>query len=199
MINLFLPGFIFMSIFNWLDNRKDMNVSLFIIWCLFISYIIQITCSAVHTILFVNTDINEFIKILIYVLLGGILPFIIIRIRNIKCVSNLIYKTNNKSLNSDIFDDVIDYQSPTMLQIYLKSSDVYYIGKFCCREEKGLESWVVLINYIVAKQDTNQIVYDPQKDKLKSTVMINLRDVDRIELVYNNDSKVWKKMTGGFI
>lgn len=83
-----------------------------------------------------------------------------------------------------------------MLQVYLKSSDVYYIGKFCYREEKGLDSWLVLIDYISINKKTNEEIYNPEEANLKSTVMINLRDIERVEFIYDDNSKTWKKIKG---
>ena len=68
--------------------------------------------------------------------------------------------------------DLIDDEEPTMMSIYLKSSDVYYVGKYCYREENGLDSWIALINYCCASGRNNKIIYNPQKENKKSTVMI---------------------------
>ena len=40
---------------------------------------------------------------------SAILPFLIIYLCNTKLFRQILFKTNNKSVNSDIFDDIIYY------------------------------------------------------------------------------------------
>lgn len=195
LINLFLSGFIFMLVFNWINNKKS-DISVVVIWSLFISYIIQALCSAIHMVIFPNIDFNDSLKILIYIAVGFILAATATWVKSIKFINNVLYKINNKSINDDIFDDIIDYDEPTMLCIYLKSSEIYYIGKFCYREEKGLDSWIVLINYCVADRNTNNIIFDSKEASYNSVTTVNLKDVERIEIIYEDDSEVWKRLSG---
>ena len=107
-----------------------------------------------------------------------------------------MFKTNNKSINSDIFNDIIDYDKQTMMRVYIKNSPIMYIGTFKIREEKGIDSYIVLINYasIDTTVDKKRIVFNPEEHNLKSSVVINLHDVERIELVYEKDSKILKRL-----
>lgn len=193
-MNLFLSGFIFIMMFSWLNSKKYDNAVL-VVWSLVISYIIKIFYSAVHSIVFTDVDINEYVKVLIYIITSVGLSFLVTKLLRIKVLRRILYKTNNKSINDDIFDDIIDYEEPTMMSIYLKSSEVYYVGKYCYREEKGLDSWIVLIDYCCANRNNNKILYNPQKENKKSTVMINLHDVERIENIYEDNSEVWKHLS----
>lgn len=194
LIDLFLSGFIFMVVYGWLINKKY-EFSVLIIWSLFISYIIKSICIIIHIFLLPKVEFNDSSKILIYAGSGAVYAFLVIWIRKCKLIQKLLYSTNNKSINDDIFDDIIDYDKPTMMQIYLKSN-VFYIGKFCFREENGINSWIVLKNYISIEKDSSKILYQPDKIDINSTVAINLRDVERIELIYENDSRVWERLCG---
>lgn len=195
LINLFLPGFICIALFSWLNNKKY-DISIMTIWGLFISFIIKTFYLAIHSVLLIKTDINDALKVLIYICTGTILAFVTAKILHCKLIQKLLYNTNNKSINEDIFDDIIDYNMSTMMQIYLKSSDVYYIGKFVFREEKGLDSWIVLIDYCTVDKKTNGAIYNSNDSGLSSTVAVNLRDVERIELIYEKDSEVWERLSG---
>lgn len=195
MINLFLSGFVFMSLYNWLNNRK-MDVTLLVVWSLFVNTLIKSFYSVIHDYILPNKIFAEPLKILIFTFTGAVLAFIITYLKRVSIIRNILYHTNNKSINEDIFDDVIDYKKRTMMSIYLKSSDIYYLGKFSFREEKGLDSWFVLINYYCLSKKDNQVIFDPDKDNLKSSVVINLKDVERIEIVYENDSEIWERLYG---
>lgn len=195
LVNLFLSGFIFVSIYNWLQN-KNVDVSIITVWSLFISILIKTFYSMLHSMFYINYNFNEYIKIIIYVLTGAILPFIIVIIQNCKPVRIILSTVNHKSINGDVFDDIIDYNKKTMLQVYLKDSDIYYIGTFEYREEKGLDSYIVLIDYASLDKRTANVIFNPGENGLKSTVALNLRDIDRIELIYEEDSEVWQRLSG---
>lgn len=114
--------------------------------------------------------------------------------RRTNTIKNIVVHFNNKSINDDIFDDVIDYEKRTIMAVYLKNSDIFYSGKFGFREEKGNDSWIALFDYIVVNKETTEEVYNPEVFDLKSSVVIPLSNIERIELVYEDDSKVWSRI-----
>ena len=195
LINLFLSGFIFMVVYNWLNNKKC-DVSILSIWSLFVSYIIKSICSVVHSLVLTQMIFGNSFKILIYIFVGTIIATFATWVKKWKIIQKLLYFTNNKSINDDIFDDIIDYDRPTMMQIHLRSSNVYYIGKFFFREENGINSWLALINYISIENGSNNVLYQPDSGDIKSVVIINLKDIERIELIYEDDSEVWGRLSG---
>ena len=67
IIGLFLPGYIVVALCNWLINNK-MDIYIIGIWSLVISYLIQNFYSAIHIFLITDVDINESIKIVIYII-----------------------------------------------------------------------------------------------------------------------------------
>lgn len=183
-----------MSIYGWLNNKKY-DFSLITIWGLFISFIIQTFYLAMHSIILTQIDINDALKILVYICTGIVSAFLATKLLQYKFIQRILYSTNYKSINEDIFDDIIDYDERTMMNIYIKSSNIYYLGRFIIREEKGLNSWIVLTDYYRINKESNNPLFDPDKGGLNSTVAINLRDVERIELIYEKDSEIWKRLT----
>lgn len=193
LINLFLSGFIFMYTYNWFNNKK-MDISILTIWSLFISALIKSFYSVIHIFLLSSIKIPDAIKVVVYSSTGLLLALLLTRFKKAKIFNRLLYDVNNKSINDDIFDDIIDYDKRTMMNVYIKSSDVYYVGRFSMREEKGLESWITLIEYFRLDKKTNNKIFDPVEGGLYSSVAINLKDVERIEVIYEKDSKVWEKL-----
>lgn len=41
------------------------------------------------------------------------------------------------------------------------------------------------------------MIYDPDIANQKSTVAINLKDIERIEIIYEDDSDVWERLSRG--
>ncbi len=192
LIDLFLSGFIFILLYNWLNNKK-MEIGILTVWGLFSSHIIKAVCSCVHSVICVDVIFLDVAKTVIYVLVGIAGAVLFTWLKNRKVIQKLLYCINNKSVNSDIFDDIIDYDKQTMMQIYLKSSSTMYIGRFAFREEKGLDSWIVLADYSKYVNDVK--IFNPNDHNIKSSVTINLNDVESIEIIYEDDSEVWKQMS----
>ena len=183
-----------MCIYNWfMSSKRELHVTF--LWSLFISFIVINICSLVHDVIITNYIFSGSLKVCIYILICAISPICIVKLRE-TFLPNLVYKINHKTINTDIFDDVMDYDENTYMKIYLKNSSRYYIGRFCNREEKGLDSWIALTNYIAVDNVTNDVKNNPKEDGLKSSVIINLREVERIELVYEDGSKVWQRLSG---
>lgn len=193
LINLFLSGFIFVYIYNWFNNKK-MDISTLTIWSLFISALIKSLYSTIHIFILSSIEIPNAVKIIIYSLTGFLLAILLTQLKNTKKITRILYKVNNKSINDDIFDDIFDYDKKTMLKIYIKSSDVYYIGRFSFREENGINSWISLVEYNCIDRQTNKKIFDPEAGRLYSSVAINLKEVERMEIIYEKDSKVWEKL-----
>lgn len=192
LTNLFLSGFIFISVYNWLNNKKS-DISVLTLGSLFISVLIQALLSSLHQFILCEVIFSEPSKIIIYAITGFISAIICSWARNTKAVGDILYAVSKKSINDDVLKDVIDYDKKTMMIIYLKGSDVYYIGSFLYREENGLDSWICLINYGCYDKETDSVVFDPDEENKKSTVLLNLRDIERIHLIYEDNTNLWNK------
>lgn len=191
IIDMFLPGFIFITFYNWITNKK-MDIYVIGIWSLVINSLIKTFYSALHIYVLKNVNFEEPIKVLIYVFTALALPLLVVKISESKYVKFILKKTNHKSIYDNVFDAVIDREKRTIMSVYLKNTNVVYIGTYKFNEENGSESYIVLINYASYLADSMETIIDTEKENLKSSVTINLRDIDRIELLYENDSKVWK-------
>lgn len=195
LIELFLPGFIFIILYDFLNSKK-IEISLVILWSLFISFIIKIFYSAVHSFIFVDIDVAIPIKVIVYLLTATIIPIFMTYMKNTNLADHFFKKLNYKTAHQDIFDDIIDYKDHIMMQIYLKNCNKLYIGRFVIREENGLDSWIVLEGYSQLDKNTKEVLYDPEPNGLNSTVAINLREVESLEIIYTDESKVWKRISG---
>lgn len=195
LINLFLSGFIFMYAYIWFNNKK-IETSILTVWSMFISVLIKSFYSTLHIIILPSTMTPDAIKIIVYSFTGFLLAVLLTYLKKFKVFHRILYQINNKSINDDIFDDIIDYDKRTMMNIYLKSSDVYYIGRFSFREENGNDSWISLVEYYSVDKKTNHPIFNPKAGGLNSSVTINLKNIERIEIIYEKDSEVWERLIG---
>lgn len=102
----------------------------------------------------------------------------------------MLSKLGKKTFGNDVLKDVIDYDKRTMMLVYLKNDDVIYGGTFRARDERGIESYIVLINYCLYEKNSGKIIRNSSNKK--ASVVINMKDVERVEMLYENDSKVWE-------
>jgi len=195
LINLFLSGFIFMYVYNWLNNKKT-DTSILTIGSLFVSFLVKSFYSVCHSFILPNVEVNDSVKVIIFSATGCLLALLCTYLKRTKLFTKLLYSINNKSVNDDIFDDIIDYNKKTMMKVYLKETDVYYIGRFSIREENGINSWISLVEYCSVNKNTNEKIFDPTAGGLNSSVTFSLSNVERIEIIYEKDSEVWRKLFG---
>lgn len=189
LINLFLAGFVFMTLYNWLTNAQ-MDTYVIGIWSLFANTLIKAFYSMIHSWVLVKVDFNESLKILVYVFTAIGLAFAAVKVRESDKVKALLGKLDKKTVHKDILADVVDHKKRTMMIVYPKESNVYYIGVFRLHEEKGADSFITLIEYCLCNKDNDKIIRDYSAQK--SSVIINLQNVERIELFYEEDSTVWE-------
>ena len=193
LIDLFLSGFIFMTMFNWFNNRKA-ELATTILWSLFVSYMIKNVYSVIF--LLKPNSVETYVKSIIYVTTGALLSVVIKKLKSLKCIMQITRKINNKTLYNDLLDNVIDYTLPIYMQVYPKGSNHYYIGRFAMREENGIDSLLALIDYKVVDKEYNTCIYNPQESDLKSSMIFFLKDIEHIEIIYENESCVWKHLSG---
>jgi len=169
-----------------------MNYSIIVLWGFFISFVIRLVYQVGHLFILPSVDFPASVKILIFIATGAISPLILVWLRKRKIFDWLLNKINNKSINDDVWDVILDYNDPPMPKVYVKGADILYIGRFAAREENGLNSWIVITDYIRANKE-NKLQYNPEEHNQKSMIALNMRDIERVELVYSQDSKIWKK------
>lgn len=195
LLTIVLPGFIFMSIKWWADNKNiESGWSRFLVWSVMISMIVSVFYQAIHLIILPNWDCPEPFKIVVYIVTCSIAAYLVLILKNNRTIRIFLSATIFKTPHNDIFWDVIDYSNGTLMRVYLKNESFYYVGQFSMREEKGDESWISLFNYGTVDYATGQMIYDAKANKDPTIAMVRLKDVSRIELVYDDNSDVWKNI-----
>ena len=188
LISLFLPGFIFVSIYEWIERKTTKEFSKLVI-SVILSYIIKSFYSLIHHFCF-NVYFSESTKNLIYIITGFVLPFVTVRLKRREWVKTILRKTAYKAFNDNIFKDVIDYEHPTILCIYMKTSDNLIFGHFSYIEENGPDSYLALVNYLYKSPSGDVIENSVGSDN--SLLMLSLKDIEKIEVLYSEGSKVWE-------
>lgn len=179
-----------MSIYLWLKS-KEMDYSILTVYSLCISFVISNFYTALHGFVMTEKIFNDGFRITIYIITAVILPFLYVYLVEDKLLAKILKRFSHKIVNDSIFDTIIDDDKATSILVQLKNCNVYYIGKLRLREENKNDSWFVLIDYLTIDKTTNNVL---QNDGLNSLMPFKLQDVERMEIYYEDDSKVWKNL-----
>lgn len=147
-----------------------------------ISYILKAVCSILHTKIFVNITFSWSGRVLVITVIAIALSVAAILLSESTKVKYLLSRINHKTTHDDIWLDVIDYTGTTIRCICNDGS--VYSGTLTLHEEKGIDSWFILENYIVEEIDGS---YESERIDYPSRLAVNLRNVKRIELYYSKD------------
>jgi len=180
-----------LKIFCFLRAKENNDISFFTIWSIIISFIITSIVKIFDGLIFSRHSLWLVSEIIICIIIACISAFLIYRLLEFKAFSKLIENVTRKSINSDVWRDIIDHDKGTALKIYLKNQAVSYTGKLWVREEKGNDSWIVIVDYICNYIDDNKEFNGIEFFK-STAVAINLREVERIELFYEKDTKIFE-------
>lgn len=191
LINFFFPGFVFMLTFLKLNNKRLDNY-LIVLWSLFTSEILHSLYSLFHISNLFNRDSLELINIIIYALTALIFAFLASKFIETRIYKNFLEKILRRTPNGDILQNAMDPYEKTQVKIFPKDSKRCYLGTLVLEDEKGLDSYILLINYKIMDKDTDRTIQQAAKN---SSLLINLHDIEHIELFYDEDSQLWKQLS----
>lgn len=182
-------GSLFLSIFNFITFKsKKYEIKHYFISCITVSFIIKIIFDwilnlwSTHTTVKIATDTVEYYLLsfgftVIVAYIGGILF-------SSKCFNRLLLNFGIKrTVNENIWEDVI--QNDTWLYIHMKNEDYGYLGLHRYSEENCSNPKIVLGFYQLIEKSTGKVVTDCSDDDNK-LIMIDTKNVDTIEIIYQN-------------
>lgn len=189
ILEYFIPGFIFISVFQFFTSRKDSNYK--IVDSVVVSYVIKALCSIGHQHILYRHSFTWGERVVILSLVAFLSSILFVLVSELHIVNEILLKINAKSAHDDIWHDVIDYKNGTSLRIVC--DDTVYTGVLAGHEEKGNDSWFILDDYIV---EENNLTYAAEDMKIRSKLALKLKDVKRIELYYGKPQKAIREKIG---
>ena len=180
ILEYFIPGFIFIKIFQLLTSRESSEHQL--ILSIVISYLIKGMCSVGHQYFYSDIVFSWGWRVIILLSFALTLSLITVVISELKFVNKIITKINHKTIHGDIWQDVIDYKKGTTMSFIYENTE--YTGVLDLHEEKGNDSWFILDNYVIKE---NGGTYCARDMRVKSKLAVNLNGIKRIELYYGNE------------
>jgi hypothetical protein len=191
ILQYFVPGYVFLKIWFFLRRSHTSDQISFITLSVVISFFIITLVDTLDAIILPDIYFLEWSAITVYVLVAVVFSFAFYKILLSPDIKNIFAQIFGQTYNKGIWKDVIDYSGGTLIFVYLKSG-VIYTGNFNSISEDPADSWLTLKGYRCKTLDG--VEYDSTTEPYPSLAVINLRDVDRMEVIYDKDSKVPPKM-----
>lgn len=188
----FVPGVIFLSIHHFMCSNKGEKQSekYFIFKSVTISFIIIISLNYFGEILkrLINIDISKGTYGFIVIVSSAVISYIYSRIYRSQWFNDWLNKIGiNKSLYHNILDEIVDLEYGMWVRVYLPSEKIIYIGQFRKYEEKEEKFIICLSNYKSITYNDREI--EDCTSNPKNWVMVNIKDISRVEIFYNDKSK----------
>jgi|GEM_PF-1849718 len=179
------PGYLTLLIFYFSLGKKIDNKSKLISGCL-ISYIL------ISFVVFLRTQNsylmslpnNEFINSIFAFIIGAIFFTLIGIIIKIPVITKIFVFLYHRTINQNIWQDIIDSYNGSNLKLFLKDKNYYVIGHMRNYEENKKECWIAINAFGKYDKNTNQPYNDEPLflDKENFIYTVRFSDIEHIEV-----------------
>lgn len=149
-----------------------------------ISYILLSIVSLLRLLPYITLPNTALINSALSLIVGTCVVIIISIILQKNWFKDIMVEIFHKTINDDIWRDVLDLDKGSNLKVYLKDKDYYIIGHHKNHEEKGKDSWLALSGFTKFNKESNiPCKNEPSHDKDDlAIVTLRFSDIDYIEI-----------------
>lgn len=172
-----------MMTFCFILSKKINEKNMMVFSCV-ASYLLLSLVSLIRLKWFSQLPDTAIINSALSTIIGLVLVCFSIVISQIKWFKKITVKLFNKTLNNDIWRDILDFTNGSNLKVYLRNQEYYIIGHHKNHEENGESSWLALSAFGKFDKETN-LPYKKEPSYLnRSDVIIAVRfsDIEHIEI-----------------
>lgn len=183
ILQYIIPGYLTIKCFKFTLSKKIDIKNLLIFSCA-ISYCFLSLISLLRIKWLKTIPNTPFINSALSIILGIVVVSIIAMLSQRKWFKKLTVKLFHKTLNDDIWHDVLDLENGSNLKVYLKDKDYYLIGHHKNHEEKGNDSWLALSGFAKFDKETNKN-YKSEPSYInneKIVITVRFSDIEHIEI-----------------
>ncbi len=163
---------------------KKINEKVMLVMSCIASYLLLSLLSLLRIKYFKKVPDLPLINSALCFFIGSVIVIIISVIFQREWFKKITIRLFHKTLNDDIWRDVLDLRNGSNLKVYLKDKDYYLIGHHKIHEEKENDPWLALSSF--AKYDVNtntNYKNEPSFLNNKNTyIVIRFSDIDHIEV-----------------
>ncbi len=170
-------------LFNFVMSKKISEKATLTLSCV-ISYILLVMVTFLRTRYFKSLPDTALLNSGIGMTIGTILIIVLTILSQRKWFKKILVTLFHKTLNNDIWRDVLDFENGSNLKVYIKDKDYYIIGHYKNHEEKGEKSWLALSAFAKYGKETNKNYNNEPSYLGNNEVIITIRftDIEHIEI-----------------
>lgn len=178
IMELLIPGVIFLAINKVLTGCYIQNVSLRVVTSIAISFINKCVFQHLHRFIVPYTVFStesKFCFLIVIAIIEAILCGLAYQNKHVEKIFNHIFF---KSFHGNIWESVLDFREGNMLALGMKNGTKVY-GTFHEIEEKGNDSWIVLREYSVDadSDDLKMLECEFNSYEYDSLLMVRVADI----------------------
>lgn len=183
ILQYLVPGYLAAKWFEFTLSKKIDTKNLLIFSCA-VSYSFLSLISLLRIKWLKAIPDTAIINSALSIIIGIIIVSVIAVLSQRKWFKNLTVKLFHKTLNDDIWRDVLDLDNGSNLKVYLKDKDYYLIGHHKNHEEKGNDSWLALSGFAKFDKETNKNYKNEPSyiNNEKIVITIRFSDIEHIEI-----------------
>ena len=178
IMELLIPGVIFLAINKALTGCYIQNVSLRVIAAIAISFMNKCVSQYLHKFIVPHISFStesKFCFLIVIAMIEAILFGLAYQNKRIEKIFNHVFF---KSFHGNIWESVLDFRAGNMLALGMKNGTKIY-GTFHEIEEKGNDSWIVLREYSVDadSDDVKMLACEFNSYEYDSLLMVRVADI----------------------
>lgn len=187
LLQYILPGYLAIKWFEFALSKKIDTKNELIFSCI-TSYFFLSLVSLIRIKWFQKIPNTAIINSALAMIFGIIIVSLIAFLSQQKQFRKITVKLFHKTLNDDIWRDVLDLEHGSNLKVYLKDKDYYIIGHHKNHEEKGNDSWLALSGFGKYDRETNKNYKcepnftEAKKENENRIIVIKFSDIEHIEI-----------------
>lgn len=183
-----VPGYIFMWVYAFMFSQKIENDKHAIVKSIVLSFSFVV----LFGLLGIEIVFSPYI-IFALVAVSALCGLLFSKILASEKAYQLFKKANiNKSFYNSIWNDIADFEHGVWIRAYLPNERLIYSGYLKRYEESETEKTLFVLSKYTTYDYTGEVV-DNFSGNPENMVALNTKDISRIELFYNPNSKRFKK------
>lgn len=190
LIIYLIPGYLIIWVISFMLSQKiDKDSNLFI-KSIVLSFIFITFGNSILSFGDLNIIDSNLLKVVV-ILISLVLGYVISKILVSNYFKRILKKLGiNKSVYTNFWNEIVDTEKGLLVMVYLASEKKTYKGELRKYEEcdHGDSTFLILSNYVLYNYDGEDEILNYEKDN-NYRVLLNTKDISRIELFYHPESK----------
>lgn len=183
ILQYIIPGYLAIITFGFALSKKIDTKNMLIFSCV-ISYALLSLVSLLRIKWLRQIPDTAVMNSALSIIIGITLVCFVAILSQRKWFRKITVKLFHKTLNNDIWRDVLDLEKGSNLKVYLREKEYYIIGHHKNHEENGNDSWLALSAFAKFDKETNEPYKNEASylDRKEVIITVRFSDIEHIEI-----------------